>query len=471
MTSNGTGMGHLSRMLAIALAAGDTIDGTMLSLSVAFPVVSRHGLTGEYCPSPERHFMPRHLWQGYLRRRLVALAREIDAEVLAFDGVVPYPGLLAALADLGDLPAVWIRRGMWRPGGAGLSLARSGQFDLVIEPGDLASPGDRGATARRTDAVRVPPVSLIDVVDRLDRVTASAALGIDPDRPAALVTLGIGSLGDVATPGAIAVTALREDPSWQICVTRPGAAAVDMPVGDPARVTPLDGVYPLARYLAAFDVAVSAAGYSSVHELIPAGLPTLLLPNPETRTDDQVARASWLASAGLALSAPPGDPVQVVAAVRRLTAEPVRAELTAAIAALPPAARGGGAVVAAELLLRSAAGGRAPPTMAARNQVVATAARDRAKRIMGHRTGELLRRALRRPLTGGPSQRLQVAVTDGVSPGPPSGDAHRLVLSEDIPTGMFPAGPVVEHLLPGSSERYRAERLAIVADYYRVVPG
>ncbi len=147
MTSNGTGMGHLSRMLSIALAAGDAIDATMLSLSVAFPVVSRHGLTGEYCPSPERHFMPRHLWQGYLRRRLVALAREVDAEVLAFDGIVPYPGLVAALADMGDLPAVWVRRGMWRPGGADLSLARSGQFDLVIEPGELA--GRRAIGARR----------------------------------------------------------------------------------------------------------------------------------------------------------------------------------------------------------------------------------------------------------------------------------------------------------------------------------
>ncbi|MET0831524.1 MAG: glycosyltransferase, partial [Acidimicrobiia bacterium] len=383
MTSNGFGMGHLSRMLAVALAAGDTIDATMLSLSVAIPFVSRNGQTGDYCPSPESHIKPRPRWPGYLRRRLVALAREVDAEVLAFDGIVPYPGLVAALADLGNLPAVWVRRGMWRPGGADLSLARSGQFDLVIEPGELAAPGDRGPTAHRTDAVRVPPVSLLDVVDRLDRVAAAAALGIDPDRPAALVTLGIGTLGDVVTPGASAVGALREDPSWQVCITRParGAAGPEPDAG----VTPLVGVYPLARYLGAFDVAVSAAGYNSVHELIPAGLPTLLLPNPDTRTDDQVARAAWLAGAGMALTARPDDAEDVASAVRRLTADPARAELAAAIATLPRAALGGGAVAAAGLLVRSVDDGPGAPTLAGRSQLLATLARDRVKRIIGHR--------------------------------------------------------------------------------------
>ena len=469
MTSNGTGMGHLSRMLSIALAAGDAIDATMLSLSVAFPVVSGHGLTGEYCPSPERHFMPRHLWQGYLRRRLVALAREVDAEVLAFDGIVPYPGLVAALADLGDVPAVWVRRGMWRPGGADLSLARSGQFDLVIEPGDLAAAGDRGATAQRTDAVRVPPVSLVDVVDRVDRATAAAELGIDPDRPAALVALGIGALGDAVTPGASAVGALLDDPSWQVCVTRPGAAT-DRPMPD-IRVTPLVGVYPLARYLAAFDVAVSAAGYNSVHELIPAGLPTLLLPNPDTRTDDQVARAAWLAGAGLALTARPDDAEDVASAVRRLSTGPVGADLTAAIAALPRSALGGGAVAAAELLVRSVEDGRRPSTLAGRSQLLTTLARDRAKRIIGHRAGERARRMLHRPLTGGPARRLPVTIADEETALPPAAGVRRLVLSETIPAEDIASGPVVEHLLPGSSERYRAERRAIIDDYYRVVPG
>jgi UDP:flavonoid glycosyltransferase YjiC (YdhE family) len=467
MTSNGTGMGHLSRMLSIALAAGDTVDGTMLSLSVAFPVVSGHGLTGEYCPSPERDYMPRHLWQGYLRRRLVALAREVDAEVFAFDGVVPYPGLVAALADLGDLPAVWVRRGMWRRGGADRALGLSGQFDLVIEPGELAAPADQGPTAQRTDAVRVPPVSLVDVVDRLDRVTAAAELGLDPDRPAALVTLGIGAVGDVVTPGAGAVRALLEEPGWQVCVTRAGTVG-EGPVPDP-RVKPLVGVYPLARYLGAFDVAVSAAGYNSVHELIPTGLPTLLLPNRDTKTDDQVARATWLADAGLVLTARPDDAAEVAAAVRRLTTGPVRTDLAAAVAALPRAALGGGAAAAARLLVRAVDDGAGTRTVAARTQLLGTLARDRAKRVIGHRTGEGARRVLGRPLTGGPARRLPVAITDGASL-PPIG-VRRLVVSDAVSPEEIASGPVVEHLLPGSSQRYRAERRAIVDDFYRVVPA
>jgi hypothetical protein len=62
-----------------------------------------------------------------------------------------------------------------------------------------------------------------------------------------------------------------------------------------------------------------------------------------------------------------------------------------------------------------------------------------------------------------------VAITDGASL-PPIG-VRRLVVSDAVSPEEIASGPVVEHLLPGSSERYRAERRAIVDDFYRVVPA
>jgi hypothetical protein len=51
---------------------------------------------------------------------------------------------------------------------------------------------------------------------------------------------------------------------------------------------------------------VSAAGYNSYHELITTGVPTIFIPNLETATDDQAARARFAAErrAGLALFDP-----------------------------------------------------------------------------------------------------------------------------------------------------------------------
>ena len=46
VTSNGTGMGHLTRQSAVARALGDRADVVVLSLSSGLPVVLEQGLRG-----------------------------------------------------------------------------------------------------------------------------------------------------------------------------------------------------------------------------------------------------------------------------------------------------------------------------------------------------------------------------------------------------------------------------------------
>jgi UDP:flavonoid glycosyltransferase YjiC (YdhE family) len=239
---------------------------------------------------------------------------------------------------------------MWRPGNNDFQLTKSSFFDLIIEPGDLAGEADRGPTADLDDANRVPPVTMLEVVPRDTRIEAAAALGLDPDRPTVLVTLGSGRLGSVSEPGRIVVSALLEDPEWQIAVTRAAIAEQHVPIVDRDRIVELHGVYPLVRHLSAFDAVVSAAGYNAVHEFLPAGIPTLLVPNPATRTDDQIGRADHLAGAGLALTAHPDGATELAAGVRRLSHPEVRSALTERLATLEEPARLGGAAATAALL-------------------------------------------------------------------------------------------------------------------------
>ncbi|MGH3466889.1 MAG: glycosyltransferase [Thermocrispum sp.] len=464
-TSNGTGMGHLTRQLSVATALGERVDPVLFSMSRAVPVIANHGLTGEYCPSRERDWMPHASWQYYLTDRICAFVEETGSRVLLFDGVVPYLGLLRARTCLPDVAFVWMRRGFWRPGVRTTPLRSAALFDLVLEPGDLASDGDTGATAARDDAVRLPPISLAEHVDPLPREKAAAELGLDPDRPTALVTLSSGVLNDVAAPGTAALNALLEDPGWQIAVTRTALTKGGVPISDPSRCVELSGVYPLVRYLAAFDAAIAAGGYNSVHELLYAAIPTLFVPNRSSGTDDQPARTRWLADNGFALFADETELDDVRAQARRLHDSALREELRAACGQLEPPT--GSAAAAEALTGQSYAPGRRSSLRQAE-----VWARSTAMNALGSRGTALARRALGRSADAGPVRPLPVRLVDELNGAATPGDREApLVVTDRLDADLLRGDDPLEHLLAGSSDRYRAARLAIARRYYDVVDG
>ena len=469
MTSNGRGMGHLTRQLAVALAVGERADSSMLSLSLALPVVAAHRLRGEYCPSHDQPWVKGRRWHEYLHDRVVALAREEGASVLVFDGVAPFNGLIKTRAQLAKTSFVWIRRGMWRWGRTETQLAKSRLFDLVIEPGDLAAEADRGPTAGRTDAARIPPTTMLDVVDRLPREAAARALGIDPSRRTLLVTLGSGRIGQIDAPGAVVIKAALASRDWQICITTSDIATNKLPLLDARRVTELAGVYPLARYLSAFDAAVSSAGYNAVHEFIPAGIPTLFIPNPDTLTDDQMARAHHLARTGLALAADPTDEEALARATARLLDPGEGAALAAACKALSPGRTSGGAASTAALVLALARvaqpGQRLDPVERLRRRGVRA-----INRMLGLAGIELTGRDAARPVRKiEETPATPVRVTD--DPDAATTDPLPLLFTDRISPEILRGSRPVEHVMAGSSADYRAERRRIIEQFYRVMPG
>jgi hypothetical protein len=411
--------------------------------------------------------VPRYFWNRYLRTRLVALSHEIGAEAILFDGVAPYRGLLSTRQHLPEVAFLWMRRGMWIEGKGEAFLRKSAWFDAIIEPGDLGASADQGPTVGRSDAVSIPPVSMLEVVPRLSRREAAAALGLDPDRPTMLVTLGTGRLGDASAPGRVALETLLTESHWQVAVTTAAIAMSGIPIPDPSRVVEIRGVYPLVRYLEAFDAVVSASGYNAVHEFVSAGLPTLLVPNRATRTDDQIARARGVADRGLARMAAEDDLVGVVAGVRSLLDQSVRNDLTAAIAEVPAIERMGGAGAGWGEVATAAAGHS--PTRAdrvlARWSAVDDAVRSRAMSAIGQNGTDLVRKLVRRPSPGGIGEPRAVSLSGG----PGADSAAHLLFSEEIGIDDVRSGRPIEHLLVGASERYRQERMAIIRRNYRLV--
>ncbi|CAN2226444.1 GT28_MurG domain containing protein [Candidatus Nanopelagicaceae bacterium] len=334
-TSNGVGMGHLVRATAIATALKEYANPIIVSMAGGIAEIPDHlGIRCEYIPGRDRMWMTRENWDVYLRDRLLALVDETNAQVLSFDGVVPYPGVIAAKFSHPKLSLVWVRRGLWqkKPQRFVLGL-QSKMMDLIIEPGDFARAYDFGPTAERKDARLTSAVSLFQKESALSRDDARKVLGLDLDKPAVLVQLGTGE-SDVNEKMTAALSGLLGWKDLQVILTKQPLDKDGNSLAPAGLDIRIKRHFPLAEVLHAFDASVCATGYNGAHELLPAAIPTVFVSNIRG-TDDQEARAQWSHDMGFALRANQADLANITATVRKLQDPKTRERLSLKCAELP----------------------------------------------------------------------------------------------------------------------------------------
>lgn len=298
ITSNGFGLGHVTRCMAIAKRLPADIKPIIFTLSEALPIVRRQGFFAEYFASRDTETADQ--WNGRLRRRLGSVFAEYDPAVVIFDGTHPYRGMREAFAADPSRTYVWSRRGMWRPGGGESNLTFTPSFDAVIEPGEFAHEVDRGLTTRHREGVTmVDPILFCDREDLLSREEAELELDLEPGGVNVLIQPGWEN--DAYTPtGTKFVERLRrEGEQVQIVVAQSPLRSRSVPL--PAGLKTV-ATYPLARVYRAFDLCVSGAGYNIFHEVVGYGIPALFIPNAGTPLDDQVARTRYAQEQGVARS-------------------------------------------------------------------------------------------------------------------------------------------------------------------------
>lgn len=311
-TSNGAGLGHVTRLMAVARRMPSTIEPIVVTQSRGAPIVEREGVPVEYVSSHRPSGLSRTDWDDYLYRRFTYLIDLYEPAAIVFDGVVPYPGMTKSWAGRG-LPSLWLRRGLWRPGRGFEFLSLRGEFDLVVEPGDVAGHLDMGATAsERLSTPRVDPVTYLDADELLDAESARSALSIPSGSSPVLVSLGAGNIDDTSSATSRAIAGLRRKGFLPVLAHSP--IARERPAADGVLTV---SVYPLSRFLRAFEFVIGAAGYNSVHEYIVGNVPSLLLPNRRTGLDDQSLRASCMQDLGGSVVCE--DVTRVDAALERLS--------------------------------------------------------------------------------------------------------------------------------------------------------
>ena len=315
ITINGVGMGHLTRMLAIAKRCPEPIEPVFVTMSQALKVLREQGYLAEFIPSRQYLGCDINQWNAFLRDELNEMLSFYDPAIVVFDGNVPYQGLIDAIKTNEDPWFVWSRRGMWRSDNADI-VGRERYFDIVLEPGDLAAADDHGITTRHRDrSHQVKPIRLLDEPDMLSRSDARKELGLDLEKPAVLIQLGAGNNFDYRSIHRTALAHIDERYDADVAV---GEWLIsDQPSDLPDNIVRMPG-YPFARFFKAFDFAISAVGYNSFHELLFAGIPTIFVPNEAMQQDNQLARALYADRQGLAICVRSKEVYRLTATIDRL---------------------------------------------------------------------------------------------------------------------------------------------------------
>ncbi|MGB7926234.1 MAG: hypothetical protein WCF57_23540, partial [Pyrinomonadaceae bacterium] len=280
---NGSGLGHLTRVLAIlrwmkrlARLAGAHLDAYVLTSSEAPGLALEEGFAAFKIPSKRavrEAGLPR---EDYLR-----LARQwvwhslglIKPDLLLVD---TFPGgsfgeLVHALD--GARSRVFIHRAMKEEFARMESVqALLPFYDRILIPVERSSPPQQ-VDPRILDRVRhTGPIMLRSREEMRPRDEARRRLGIPEDRLGVWLSAGGGGDEMAGTVINALVESLAGEPGLHLVVGA-GPLYRGVPVRGPG-ITWLTGFHAMEDF-SGLDFAISAAGYNSFHELLHAGVPTV----------------------------------------------------------------------------------------------------------------------------------------------------------------------------------------------------
>ncbi|MEM9628294.1 MAG: glycosyltransferase [Pseudomonadota bacterium] len=353
-STNGVGMGHLTRQLAIARRMPRSIEPVFLSMSQACGQVEKFGFTVEFTPYHSYYEGQVDHWNTHLTHLLHEMIAFYDASAVVFDGNYPFRALVNVREQHPGRSFVWCRRGLWQPDQNVRALERADIFDLIIEPLDLATVFDRGPTKGEQGGVRcIPPIRLLDEDELDDRETAAAKLGLDPAKPAVLLQLGSRNNYDLAPLVDRLLPALRAVDGLQIATVK--WLISEQEHGWPDDIHVLSG-YPTAQHFAAFDFSIATPGYNTFHELVAHAVPTIFIPNENPSMDDHAMRAAFAERQGFGLSLRRAEVYKIAAVIDAISRPETRAKMREAAAEHASPNGAGRAAMAIEELIRSARG-------------------------------------------------------------------------------------------------------------------
>jgi hypothetical protein len=303
---NGVGLGHVTRMLAIAKALNQRQKFRVIfwCFSRAAAIIQAAGFevflrqTGAHLDANPSD------WRRWETVEFAIALRQIKPHIVAYDGAAFDRFLLDAMRmpGCGRCGVLWVRRGMMRPETSRSVLDPEQYSDLVLEPGDLAVEADLGPTRMTMAKFQgfskthiAPPITLKPYLPSHSRREAMKRLRLRGGRYC-LVSLGaaFGNWDELLWNIKEHARLNRINLIW-------AQSPLSPPPEDQSGNAIIRQFYPFSPYLEAFSGVITATGYNSFHELMMGyDRPVLLAPTNLERLDDQEARATHARDLGWA---------------------------------------------------------------------------------------------------------------------------------------------------------------------------
>jgi predicted glycosyltransferase len=344
---NGLGLGHVTRLLAIARAVRARCPEAQVlfvTTSEADWVIYREGFAAVKVPS--RSILPAAKLRPAVYAKLVHsvvlnVVSAFNPAILVAD-TFPAGASQELLATLSwEMRRAFVFRAQ-KPERAVDPFFQSalGRYDICIAPHEEGE--EQIPIPEPVKPVWTGPILVRDATDALSRCEARTRLGLPANARIAYVTFGGGGDAEADEAAAIAIAGAKRA-GWSVAV-----ADAPLSRSEPGHDAGVFHVahYPMAEMLAAFDAAISAGGYNSVGELMHFGVPSILIPF-ERGLDDQFARVDRMAAAGGALTCPL-DAAAIATALGKVADPAVAWRMSASARSLVPA---NGAQTAADAIL------------------------------------------------------------------------------------------------------------------------
>lgn len=327
VSSNGAGLGHLTRLSAVDKAID--AESMFYTMSSAYKMLGKKNHEIVYFPSHGDLKMRGSDWNPLMQAHFTAVVRGYKPDLIVFDGTYVYRGVIAASKEL-KIPLVWMQRGCWKDEVDKQSVQRHNAQKFaksVLIPGDYGCEEIVDVGPGLTPEY-LPPITLVEKSQLLTRENARKLLHLPLDKKLFLIQLGAGNINDISNIRSKALTFVKTlGDDWE-------PVLVQNPLSQDSEESNSYSIqaYPLSLYYNAFDAGAFAAGYNTVQESIELQLPAVFVPNPHTKTDDQERRANTIAKQGLGFVA--GDEAQLQNAIHELSKMSTRESIRAAQALL-----------------------------------------------------------------------------------------------------------------------------------------
>lgn len=298
LVTSGGGLGHLTRSLAIATqirVLSPEFEIIFVTSSNAVEVIRREGFLFYYIPNRNEtsKIISNSGWMHQMEVFLKEIVWLHKPTAVIYDAAYPYQVVRKVLQESGVLKTIWIKRECYKSEVKNLDRFEN-EFGRIITPRELPYEASKDTEKKKY----VDPIMYLDLHTMYDRQFVRNKYQVKRKKSLLYLQLGAGIINDTRGRTAEAMEVLAKRKGCKILI---GEYLMTESVWNNSKDIVVEREYPISKYFSGIDLAITAAGYNTFHEILACGVSTLFVPNEKTYIDDQRKRAMLAQDNGLGL--------------------------------------------------------------------------------------------------------------------------------------------------------------------------